>query len=119
MTEVSMETASKEVTGNAKLIYILYLVGIVLGITALVGLIMAYVNKNDSDSIANSHYQFQIRTFWIGLLFLFIGGLSSIFLIGWLVILFWIVWVAVRSVKGMKLVDEGKAHPNPKSWMFG
>lgn len=119
MTEVALDNADSKKMGNAKLIYILYLVGVVFPITAIIGLVMAYVNRTNTDDPVNSHYQFQIRTFWIGFLFLFIGGLTSIVLVGYLILLFWLIWAIVRCVKGISLLSDEKTHPNPKSWMFG
>lgn len=57
----------------AKIVYILYLVGVVFGITGLIGVVMAYIYKSDAPEWLSSHYQFQIRTFWIGLLYLVVG----------------------------------------------
>ena len=104
--------------GTAKIIYILYLVGIVFGITALIGVVMAYVNKEDAPGWVKSHYQFQIRTFWIGMLLLVLGAVLAFVLIGYLVFLFWIIWVVIRCVKGMKFLDQGRAHPSPLNWFF-
>lgn len=104
--------------GTAKIIYILYLVGLVFGVTGIVGVVMAYINKSDAPEWLQSHYRFQIRTFWIGALYIFLGALLSIFLIGYLVLLFWIVWLIVRCIKGMQALEKGQAHPNPAGWMF-
>ncbi|MDO6461866.1 hypothetical protein Q4485_14235 [Granulosicoccaceae sp. 1_MG-2023] len=104
--------------GTAKIVYILYLVGIIFGLTGIIGVVMAYVNRNDSPEWLRSHYQFQIRTFWIGALYMLIGVILSIAIIGWLVLLFWVVWLIVRCVKGMKSLDQREAHPNPTGWMF-
>ena len=106
-------------TSNAKLVYILYLVGILIGITGIVGVIMAYVNKGDGPDWMDSHYQFQIRTFWIGLLYMVLGSLLFVFIIGYLIWLFWLIWLIVRCVKGLKQLDKGEAINNPTSWMFG
>jgi len=105
-------------TSNAKLVYVLYLVGILIGITGIVGVIMAYVNKGDGPDWMDSHYQFQIRTFWIGLLYMVLGSLLFIFVIGYFIWLFWLIWLIVRCVKGLKRLDKGEAMPNPTSWMF-
>lgn len=105
-------------TSTPKLIYILFIANIILPFLSLVGVVMAYVNKADAPEWLQSHYQFQIRTFWIGLLYFFIGALLSVVLIGFAVILFTIVWYIVRSVKGMKYLDAQEAHPNPTGWMF-
>ena len=111
-------TAKPSTEGTAKLVYILYLAGIVFGITGIVGVVMAYINKDEAPDWLKSHYQFQIRTFWIGGLYLLIGTLLSVILIGWLVILFWVVWLIIRAVKGMKFLEAKEAHPNPIGWMF-
>jgi uncharacterized membrane protein len=104
--------------GSARLVYILYLVGIVLGITGIVGVVMAYINRSDAPEWLQSHYQFQIRTFWIGGLYILIGAILMFVLVGYLVFLFWMVWLIIRCVKGMKSLDLKEAHPNPTGWMF-
>jgi uncharacterized membrane protein len=113
------DTATSSTAGTAKIIYILYLVNIVVPFTGLVGVIMAYLNQKDADEMLKTHFRFQIRTFWIGLLYIFIGALLSVVLIGYLVLLFYVVWLIVRCVKGMQVLDKNEAHPNPVSWMFG
>lgn len=117
MSEVTVGNgdASK---GNAKIVYILYLVALVFGITGIVGVVMAYINKTTAPEWLQSHYQYQIRTFWIGGLFMFVGALLSLILIGWFVLLFWVVWLVVRSIKGMQALDAGKPIDNPKAWLF-
>ncbi len=54
-------------------VYILYLVGFLAGITVLVGLVIAYLQRDNADRVSQSHFQFQITTFWIGLLYFFVG----------------------------------------------
>src|SRR5215468_2312868 len=57
----------------ALIIYILYFVSYFTGITALIGVIIAHVQIPSADPLLNTHYRFQIRTFWIGLLYIAIG----------------------------------------------
>jgi uncharacterized membrane protein len=104
--------------GTAKIIYFLYLASILIGITAIAGLIMAYVNRDDAADWLKSHYQFQIRTFWIGAMYLFIGVLLSQFIIGLLVLLFFLLWLIVRCARGIKYLDRREAYPDPAGWMF-
>ncbi|MBC8551922.1 MAG: hypothetical protein H8D23_19920 [Candidatus Brocadiales bacterium] len=117
MSEVAVENSSTT-KGSAKIVYILYMVGVVFGITGIVGVVMAYINKDDAPEWLKTHYQFQIRTFWIGALFMILGGILSIILIGWFVLLFWVVWLIVRSIKGIKALDSEQAIENPKRWFF-
>lgn len=101
------------------IIYVLYLLNFIIPFGALIGLVMAYVNKDDEDNFLQSHYQFQIRTFWIGLLYIIIGGLLTIIVIGWLIVLFYIVWWIIRCAKGFKYLGKKQPMPDPTSWMFG
>ena len=104
--------------GTAKIVYILYLVGIVFGITGIIGVVMAYINRGDAPDWLKSHYQFQIRTFWIGGLYMLIGVLLVFILVGYLVLLFWVIWLIVRCAKGIKSLDNKQPHPNPAGWLF-
>jgi len=116
MNEVTQQAPSSE--GTAKVVYILYLVGIIFGLTGIIGVVMAYINKREAPDWLQTHYQFLIRTFWIGLLYVLIGMVSSVILIGYLVLLFWVVWLVIRGVKGMKSLDQKEAHPDPAGWLF-
>jgi uncharacterized membrane protein len=42
-------------------VYILYLVGFLTGITVLVGVTIAYLQRDNTDRISQSHFQFQIN----------------------------------------------------------
>jgi uncharacterized membrane protein len=103
---------------TAKIIYILYIVGFAAGITSLVGLVMAYVYQDDGPEWLRTHYRYQIRTFWIGLLYCFVGVVLSIVLVGVLVLLFTAVWVIIRVVKGFKWLEQREPVPNVTTWMF-
>ncbi len=103
---------------GAKSVYILYLVGLVFGVTGIIGVIIAYVNKSDSPEWLKSHYQFLIRTFWIGGLYMLVGLLLTFVVVGWFILLFWLIWLTVRCIKGMKQLSAKEAHPNPTGWMF-
>jgi len=113
MVEISTPGATGAGTTIAKIIYILYLVGIFIALTGLVGMIMAYVNRSGAPRWLQSHYRFQIRTFWIGLLYLLVGAVLTGIGVGWLIILGWLIWLVVRCAEGLRYLDRGEAHPNP------
>jgi uncharacterized membrane protein len=75
--------------------------------------------KTDTDPVLRSHYQFQIRTFWIGLLYLAIGIPLCMVLIGIPVLGWWLLWSLIRIIKGIMSVNEYKPIVNPRSWLFG
>lgn len=98
--------------GNAKIVYILYLGAVIIGPLALIGVVIAYVSRNDGGGWAGAHYRFQIRTFWIGLLFSAVGAVSTVFLVGWLMLMATLVWWIVRCVKGLQRVSRSEPYPN-------
>lgn len=103
---------------NVKLVYVLYLASVVIGITLLVGLIMAYMNRGHViGSWVESHYTYQIRTFWIGLLYSVISVVLMIVGIGFLLILAVVIWAIIRCIKGLQWAAAGNPVPNPESWI--
>jgi len=104
-------------TTNINLIYYLYLASIVLGVTAIVGVIMAFMNRGDGDWL-DSHYTYQIRTFWIGLLYFAIGVILAMVVIGAAVIVATLVWWIVRCLTGLKLAGQMKPVPAPTTWTW-
>ena len=104
--------------GFANLIYILYLIGLVTGITILVGVIMAYVAKGQAPSLLHSHYSNQISIFWKVLIFSVIGIITSFIIIGFVVLLVTLIWYISRTAKGLLALSRDEAYPNPGSWGF-
>lgn len=103
----------------AKLVYILYFIGVVTsGLTSLAGLIVAYLKRNGAPAIAASHYTFQIRTFWIGLLFAVISAVTAVIGIGVLLAIATLVWYLVRAIKGFMLSLDGKPVADPETWLW-
>jgi uncharacterized membrane protein len=100
-------------------VYILYLASFFVGITGVIGLVIAYVNIDGADPLLRSHYQFQIRTFWIGLLYVVVGAVLCLIVIGFAVLAWWFIWTLVRCVKGVLALNENRPIANPTSWMFG
>ena len=103
---------------NVKLIYILYLASVVVGITMLIGLVIAYLNRGAAAGTwVESHYTYQIRTFWIGLLYGLICVVLMIIGIGFLLIVAVLVWGVVRCIRGLQWSSSGQPVPNPNSWL--
>lgn len=100
---------------NLQLIYILYFVGsFVLGISTVIGLVMAYVNNDpDLPGWAKSHYKMLISLFWWGLIFILV--ISLVFSIsaplGGILLLGFLVWLIVVLAKGMKALARREVAP--------
>jgi len=103
---------------NVKLVYVLYLASFVVGVTVIVGLVIAYINRNDTRGTwVGSHYTYQIRTFWIGLLYSFVSFLLMFVIIGFLLFVLVAIWGVVRCVRGLMWAAEGKPVPDPATWL--
>ena len=103
---------------QAKAIYALYAIGALVGATAVVGVVMAYLAREDAPNWLASHYRFQIRTFWLLLLFSFIGAVLTLVLIGYLILVATAVWLIIRCVKGWHHLDRREPVENVETWLF-
>jgi uncharacterized membrane protein len=105
---------------NARIVYILQALAVVCGVTAIPGLLMAYGNRGPArDTWLDSHYEWQIDTFW-GMfwfwLVAFCVGWAGDFFLGHgllghgpaLLVLFGaIAWYVNRVVKGWSRLSDG------------
>ncbi len=103
---------------NLQVIYILYLASFVIGITGLVGIVLAYLNRGKSAPWLESHYTWAIRTFWIGLLGSFISFVLFFVAIGMLTIVLVAIWIIVRTVIGLQKLGRNEPIDNPQSWLL-
>jgi uncharacterized membrane protein len=107
--------------------YALYLLAFATGITAIIGLIIAYSQRSTAGPAMETHYTFLIRTFWIGLIVMVgagvlmgVGAVLSIILIGFpimavagLVMAGASIWYGVRCIVGLVHLSRGDAYPRP------
>lgn len=100
------------------IISLLYLSSMVLGVTGLVGLVLAYVWKGEPHAEwETSHYAYLIRSFWLGLIGFGVGLVLAIVLIGFVV---WVavgVLIVVRSVLSLVNAQKQQPMPNPDTWL--
>lgn len=101
------------------IVSLLYLSSFLLGITMLVGVVLAYVWKGESgrDPWEASHYQYLINTFWIGLAGSIIGFLTLILVVGAFILLGVMALVVVRCVLSLLRAQKHEPMPNPGTWL--
>lgn len=132
MSDTQTTVVTREDRTLPAVTYGLYLLGPVSGFTILVGLVIAYMNRDAAGPVMRSHYTFQIKTFWLsiawfviaGALILF-GGILSVVLVGipflMLGLFIWGVvgiWTAVRCIVGLVYLSQGEAYPRPDTWLI-
>lgn len=90
-------------------IYALYAVSLFVGITALVAIVLNYIKKDEvAGTLYESHFRWQIRTFWFGLLWGVIGGLTFVLVIGMFILLADLIWLIYRIARGWLNLNEIK-----------
>jgi uncharacterized membrane protein len=89
-------------------VYLLQALSFILGVTSVIGVIVNYLRLAEvRGTWLESHFVWQIRTFWFQLLWGLIGLVTSVFLIGFLVWGVVYFWTLYRVVKGwLNLADE-------------
>jgi uncharacterized membrane protein len=115
MSEQDMREANaateelKQAKNITMLVYGLQAASFFFGITAIAAVIINYIKKDDVlNTWLASHFRWQIRTFWFGLLWGAIGGLTIIVGVGFAVLGVAAVWFIYRIVKGWLRLSEGK-----------
>ncbi len=109
MDTPALSEKDKSVKNLTTLIYALYAASFLIGITAIVAIVMNYVKREDvAGTVAESHFRWQIRTFWFSLLWGVIGAVLTIVVIGFAIIAADVIWVIYRIVKGWLRLNDGK-----------
>ena len=123
---------------------LLYLLNIFLGFSVFVGLVLAYVWRNDAEAQEweRTHFTYLIRTFWIGLavfMGMFVlwivlifgtafdqagqdqpprGDIFFVFFGAMLVWLLGAVWFCIRCILSLVKAGDCKPMPRPGTWLF-
>lgn len=91
------------------LVYALQALSFFVGVSCLVAVVINYVKLPQvSGTWLASHFRWQIRTFWFALLWLAIGTLTLVLMIGYFVLFANAVWVIYRIVKGWLTLNDRK-----------
>ncbi|MGJ3231476.1 MAG: DUF4870 family protein [Oceanicaulis sp.] len=98
--------------------YVLCFLALSNGITLLIAAILAYVRRDQAEPWLKSHFDFQIATFWYGLLIAVIGFLTLwIFFLGALIWLLGAIWLILRTAVGLIRLIDGRAHSDPNGFL--
>jgi uncharacterized membrane protein len=91
------------------LVYTLQALSFFWGLPAVVGVIVNYVKRDDArGTLYESHFDWQIRTFWWGLVWAVVGMLLAIVMVGFVVMFVAWIWMIYRVVKGWLKLTEGQ-----------
>ena len=105
---------------------LLFFMVMTIGATGILALLIATYAEHKAPDWIRSHYQLQIRTFWIGILpailLYFIGehllrvlhaGPMTMFI----VVMPVLAWIASRCAMGFNHLLNSRPYPNPRTWI--
>lgn len=117
--------------GAAIIVYMLFLGSVLAVITAPIAVLIAHFKRPGAEPWVQSHLQFQIRTFWLGVL----GGSAFIatwqllglvgtppmapWAMGYLYFTACMIWMVGRCAVGITRLTSNRPIDNPRSLAFG
>lgn len=98
--------------------YLLYALGFVYGVSAIIAVILIYIKKDEAaGTLFESHFNWLIKTFWVGLALAIAGIFTMIFMVGFLLLAAAAIWTIYRVVKGWVALYERRP-AIPKNILF-
>ena len=99
----------KKLKDLTTVVYALHAASFLVGFTIIIAVVINYIKRDEvKGTYLESHFNAQIKTFWV----MFIGGIIGVVLtavfIGLIVLLALAVWFIIRTVKGWLALNDGK-----------
>lgn len=114
VVESAAEVSSTAITEKnqkdlTQLVYILQVISLAVGLTAIAGVILNYLKRDEvKGTYLEAHFRWQIKTFWYALGGVILGWLLAIVLVGFLILAATGLWYIYRIVKGWLALNDGK-----------
>jgi len=88
------------------------------GWPSILAIIINYVKRGDARGTwLDSHFGWQLRTFWYAVLWILVAGLLFLTVIGipiaWVIVIVTGLWVLYRIIRGWMALIERRAMPRP------
>jgi uncharacterized membrane protein len=107
-SEEKMESLKK----LTMVVYALYAFSYFAGITAIIGIVINYIKLEEvAGTWLESHFRWQMRTFWFGLLWAVVGIATLFILIGFVILFANCIWIIYRVIKGWLYFNDNKPMP--------
>ena len=111
-TEGTPEHSARQLT---TIVYALQAASFLVGITFIAAAIVNYIKRDEvAGTWLESHFLWQIRTFWWSLLWGILGMILMLVVVGFFILIADAIWVLYRIVKGWLNLNDGKAMYEPK-----
>ncbi len=93
----------------ATVVYALQAASLFLVFPYFIAVILSYIKRDDAHGTwLESHFRWQIRTFWFGLPWIMLGFVTYISIVGQLILFVFALWLVYRILKGWLKLSDGK-----------
>ncbi|HEY7743422.1 MAG TPA: hypothetical protein VIA19_10280 [Burkholderiales bacterium] len=101
------DAREKSLRQLAMAVYVLQIASVFIGVTLIAGVIINYVKRRDVEGTwLESHFRWQIRTFWWTLLWFGVGLALIVIVVGLFVLMAAAIWLLYRAIKGWVELEE-------------
>ena len=92
----------------ATVAYALQAASLFLVLPYFIAVILSYLKRDDARGTwLESHFRWQIRTFWFGLPWVMLGFATYILIVGQLILFVFALWLVYRILKGWLKLSDG------------
>jgi len=110
--ELLTRNEERKLSNLTLVVYILQGISLFTGLPMLVAVIINYLKRDDvRGTWYESHFSWQIKTFWVGLLGTLLGYALVWILIGFGILGLTWLWCLYRVLRGFLAFNDGKAMP--------
>lgn len=118
--DATFNTGARPPTDEQKnlvlIVYILQALSFLVGVTFIAAVIVDYIKRDElRGTWLESHINWQIRTFWWALLWMVIGTILFVVVVGAVIMFAATVWVIYRIVRGWLAFNDGKELPDGRT----
>ena len=108
ISEASRSSDLQRLKNITMVVYALQAASFLFVITFVIAVMINYIKREDvRGTWLESHFRWQIRTFWFSLPWFVVGVLTYVFIIGWIIIVVAAIWLLYRILKGwLNLYDN-------------
>lgn len=94
----------------ATLVYLIQAISLFTAVPFFVGVLINYAKRGDArGTLAESHFRWQIRTFWFSILWFVVGWATVwIFGLGFLILAVSWIWVVYRVIRGWLVLADNR-----------
>ncbi|GAA5524386.1 hypothetical protein Maes01_00943 [Microbulbifer aestuariivivens] len=105
----SPEAREQSARDLATLVYLIQAISLFTALPFFIGLIINYVKGDDvRGTLAESHFRWQIRTFWFSILWFVVGWLTVWIFVGFVILGISWIWVIYRVIRGWLVLADGR-----------